>query len=112
MTDSASRSSDESTATHIETVDAFDQLLADEPRVLVDFYTNWCGPCNLMASIVDELAAESDAPVVKVNAEDVPAVAKRYDVQSVPTFLTFSDGEPAERFVGMQNKSDLEATLD
>mgnify|MGYP000610360617 CR=1 FL=1 len=112
MTDSASRSSDGSTAAHIETVDAFDQLLADESRVLVDFYTDWCGPCNLMASVVDELATESDAPVVKVNAEDVPAVAKRYDVQSVPTFLTFSDGEPTERLVGMQDKSALAATLE
>ena len=108
MANSPARSGDDGTsAPHIETETAFDDLLDTEATVLVDFYAEWCGPCKIMAPTVEELAAEVEATVVKINVEDVPPVAARYDVKSIPAFIVFEDGEATERFVGMQEKSDL-----
>lgn len=95
----------------IEDEAAFEEMLANESRVLIDFYADWCGPCNLMESVVAELAAESDDTVAKVDVEALPHVAARYDVQSIPTFLLFSDDAVDERLIGMQNKEELGALL-
>ena len=99
-------------AEHITDVSSFDRLIENEERVLVDFYADWCGPCQLMAPTVDELATETDAAVVKIDVEAVPEVAARYDVNSVPTFLAFGDGAVNDRLIGMQDKSKLAQTID
>lgn len=96
---------------HVRDEEHFDRLLAKNDRVLVDFYANWCGPCQLMESTIDELATESEATVVKVDVEELPQLATRYDVQAIPTFLAFKDGSPLERLTGMQNKARIEAAL-
>lgn len=95
----------------IEAIDTFDRVLTNEDRVLVDFYADWCGPCQMMAPMIDELAAESDEAVVKVDIEALPQLAARYDVNSIPTFLVFENGEIADRLVGMQEKSTLEQSF-
>lgn len=109
MSENSTRTADDTgaEAEHIDSVDAFDRLLANQERVLVDCYAEWCGPCNIMAPTVDEFAAETSAEVVKVDVEELPEIATRYDVQSVPTFIAFSSGEVAERLTGLQEKATL-----
>jgi len=104
--------SDSSTASlTVETEAAFERLLTAEDTVLVDFYADWCGPCRMMASTVEELATEKETAVVKVNVEDLPPVAAKYDVQSIPAFLVFRESEVTDRLVGMQEKEDLRGLI-
>lgn len=114
MTDSSTQPTDESasSADHIEGEDTFDRLVDNEARVLVDFYADWCGPCQLMAPIVDELAAETEVPVAKVDVEKLPQVATRYDINSIPAFIVFEDGAVEEHLIGMQDKETLAQAIE
>lgn len=92
------------------TSDAFErEVLQSERPTLVDFYADWCGPCRAMGSLVDELAADAvgEANVVKVNIDDAPELASRYEVQSIPTFIVVRDGEVTNKLVGVQSKQAL-----
>jgi thioredoxin 1 len=103
--------SNESGAAHIESTSQFDALVDSGQRVLVDFYADWCGPCKMVEPTVDALAVDSEYPVVKLDIEAFSDVASRYDVSSIPTFIVFDGGVPAERLRGVQEKRDLEAAL-
>jgi len=94
-------------ARKIESAAAFDRLRETVDTMLVDFYADWCGPCRLVADTVDALAAESDVLVVKVDVETLPEVTREFGVNGIPAFVVFIDGEPADRLVGMQDKSEL-----
>jgi len=109
METNSTRPAEQSAAAAEEITDqeAFDRLIREERRVLVDFYADWCGPCQLMAETVEELAAECDAAVVKIDTEALPQVAHQYGVQSIPTFLVLDDGDVVDRLVGVQNKEAL-----
>jgi thioredoxin 1 len=114
MADSPVRSGGgDGTATlHVETEATFEDLLETEETLLVDFYADWCGPCRMMAPTVEELAAEIEATVVKIDVEELPPVAARFDVKSIPAFVVFEDGEETERLVGIQEKSDLRGAVE
>lgn len=88
-------------------------LKADKPA-LVDFWAAWCGPCRMVAPVVEAVAEkfEGRAVVGKVNVDEVPALANKYSVRSIPTLIIFKDGEAAERVVGVQTEDALASLLD
>jgi thioredoxin 1 len=91
--------------------DDFDGLIADHDVVLVDFYADWCGPCQMMEPAVEAVAAETDAAVVKVDVDVHQSLAAEYGVQSIPTLLVFADGELVDRMVGAQTEDALTGAI-
>ena len=85
-----------------------------EKPVLVDFYADWCGPCKMMAPMIAELAAEFDGElkVGKLNVDENPEIAQKYDVMSIPMFAFIKNGELVESTVGAQSKSKLQSIIE
>ncbi len=91
-----------------------EEVLKSKEPVLVDFWASWCGPCRMVAPVLDELAGtyEGKAKIVKVNVDDNPDTASRYGVMSIPTLILFKNGEPHETLVGFQSRDALTGLLD
>ncbi|SUK63515.1 thioredoxin [Staphylococcus aureus] len=81
---------------------------------LVDFWATWCGPCKMIAPVLEELAAdyEGKAHILKLDVDENPSTAAKYEVMSIPTLIVFKDGQPVDKVVGFQPKENLAEVLD
>ncbi|HCV9036190.1 thioredoxin [Staphylococcus aureus] len=81
---------------------------------LVDFWATWCGPCKMIAPVLEELAAdyEGKADILKLDVDENPSTAAKYEVMSIPTLIVFIDGQPVDKVVGFQPKENLAEVLD
>ncbi len=92
------------------TSSTFDETVnASTKPILVDFWAEWCGPCKMIAPILEQIASENgdDITIAKVNVDDYGDIAGRFSVMSIPTMIVFDKGEPAKRMVGAVPKSRL-----
>lgn len=92
----------------------FDQeVVKSEKPVLVDFWAPWCGPCQVMGPIIDELAKEmgDKFKIGKINVDENQETASKYDIMSIPALKIFKDGKVIKEFVGLQNKENLKEEL-
>lgn len=97
---------------HVESAAHFQDVVSDYDTVLADFYADWCGPCEMLAPIVEEVAAETPAAVAKVDSGVHRELTSTYGVRGLPTLLLFAGGDVVERRTGVQQKGQIRTLID
>ena len=96
---------------HIKEEKEFDEI-TKTGTVLVDFFATWCGPCKMLSPIVEELSEEmKDVTFVKIDVDEAPRIAARYEIYSIPTLILFKNGVPAKKQVGFSPKPRLKSFI-
>lgn len=96
---------------YVDGADHFQELVESYDVVLVDFYADWCGPCQMLEPHVNALAGETDAAVLKVDIDEHEDLAAQHQVRGVPTLVVYRDGSVADRATGMQERDSLRALV-
>lgn len=91
----------------------FNEIINSKKAVLVDFFATWCGPCRMLAPILEDLEGDANGKfdIIKVDVDESYDLAKKYGIMSVPTMILFVDGMETEKFVGLRQKSDILDTI-
>ncbi|MCU1542153.1 MAG: trxA [Microbacteriaceae bacterium] len=102
-----------STAVDVTDATFTDQVLNSEDTIMVDFWAEWCGPCRAVSPILDQIAAEhaSKIKIVKLNVDDNPEIALKYQITSIPAMKVFKGGEVVKTIIGAKPKPAIEADL-
>ena len=100
--------------THLTTATFDETVIGSSAPVLVDFWAEWCGPCKMIAPVLEEMAAElgDQLVITKLNVDENPEIAMRYSVMSIPTLLLFDGGDVKKKIVGAKGKGALMQELD
>lgn len=90
----------------------FDEIINSNVPVLIDFYADWCGPCRMVGPIIEEIAEERDDVIVgKINVDNDPELAERFNVFNIPTIVVLKDGEEVDRLMGARPKAQILSLL-
>ncbi len=93
---------------HVSSSDFDEKILKSEKPVLVDFFATWCGPCRMVAPVLEEIAEEHpEYTVAKVNVDEEPELARKYNIMSIPAIFVIRDGEVSDSVVGFRPKEAL-----
>ena len=93
---------------HLSKQDNFEEEIQGS-LVLIDFYATWCGPCSMLAPVIEELDKQMDIKVIKIDVDELPAIAQQFRVMSIPTLVLFKDGKPVNMAMGYMPLEQLKA---
>lgn len=93
---------------HVSVEDFEDEVLKSDVKVLVDFYADWCGPCKMMAPVLEEIAENNNGfKIVKLNVDENMSIAEKYNIMSIPSLFVFDKGEVVNKSVGLISKNEV-----
>lgn len=97
---------------HLKEENKFDELIK-KPIVLVDFYATWCGPCQLLTPVLEEVEKEvNKLEIIKIDVDEFPDIARRFGIMSIPTLIVFKNGKQAKTSLGYISKDEIKKLLD
>lgn len=93
---------------HVSVEDFEDEVLKSDVKVLVDFYADWCGPCTMMAPVLEEIAENNNGfKIVKLNVDENMSIAEKYNIMSIPALFVFDKGEVVNKSIGLISKNEV-----